>query len=77
MQEALTEHTRPRNLLMQEINIPSLEWLGGREYADDGKGTCRRCEMSQKDEPHVELLDAYSRAVIAVVDAVGPAVVSI
>ncbi len=36
-----------------------------------------RCEMKETDKTDVELLDAYSRAVIAVVDAVGPAVVSI
>lgn len=36
-----------------------------------------RCEVNPKDPTDIELLDAYSRAVIAVVDGVGPAVVSI
>ena len=35
------------------------------------------CEVGAADKSDVELLDAYSRAVITVVDAVGPAVVSI
>lgn len=34
-------------------------------------------EVSPQTTPEVEMLDAYSRAVIAVVDAVGPAVVSL
>jgi len=36
-----------------------------------------QCEVSPTDSSDVELLDAYSRAVIKVVEAVGPAVVSI
>jgi S1-C subfamily serine protease len=36
-----------------------------------------RCEVAENEKPDVELLDAYSRAVITVVDAVGPAVVSV
>ncbi len=36
-----------------------------------------RREVSPKDTPDVELLDAYSRAVTTVADTVGPAVVSI
>jgi len=35
------------------------------------------CEVSTAEKSNVELLDAYSRAVIIVVEAVGPAVVSI
>ena len=35
------------------------------------------CEVGTAEKSDVELLDAYSRAVITVVDAVGPAVVSI
>ncbi len=35
------------------------------------------CEVSTAEKSNVELLDAYSRAVITVVEAVGPAVVSI
>ncbi len=37
----------------------------------------QRCEVGAEGMRDVELLDAYSRAVIAVVDAVGPAVVGI
>ncbi len=36
-----------------------------------------RCEVKENEKPDVELLDAYSRAVITVVDAVGPAVVGV
>lgn len=36
-----------------------------------------RCEVREDDKTDVDLLDAYSRAVITVVDAVGPAVVSV
>ncbi len=36
-----------------------------------------RCEVREDEKTDVELLDAYSRAVITVVDAVGPAVVSV
>lgn len=42
-----------------------------------GEGTQGRCEMRAADTPEVELLDAYSRAVIKVVDSVGPAVVGV
>lgn len=37
----------------------------------------QRYEVSPTDASDVELLDAYSRAVVTVVEAVGPAVVSI
>ncbi len=37
----------------------------------------QRCEVSPADTSDVELLDAYSRAVVTVAEAVGPAVVSI
>jgi S1-C subfamily serine protease len=36
-----------------------------------------RCEVGSAEKSNVELLDAYSRAVITVAEAVGPAVVSI
>ena len=36
-----------------------------------------RCEVREDEKTDVDLLDAYSRAVITVVDAVGPAVVSV
>ena len=46
---------------------------------DDGEAgePLHRCEVSAEGRGDVELLDAYSRAVITVVDAVGPAVVGI
>jgi S1-C subfamily serine protease len=45
----------------------------------DGEGgeLVHRCEVSAEGRQDVELLDAYSRAVITVVDSVGPAVVGI
>jgi S1-C subfamily serine protease len=44
---------------------------------DELKKSEGRCEVKETEKPDVELLDAYSRAVITVADAVGPAVVSI
>jgi S1-C subfamily serine protease len=41
------------------------------------KGEESRCRIKESEKPDVELLDAYSRAVITVVDAVGPAVVGV
>jgi S1-C subfamily serine protease len=41
---------------------------------DDNEGLCK---VHEKDSSDLDLLDAYSRAVTAVVEAVGPAVVSI
>jgi S1-C subfamily serine protease len=45
---------------------------GGSRERDPG-----RCEVGATDQSDVDLLDAYSRAVITVVEATGPAVVSI
>ena len=47
--------------------------------AAEGSGTAVNgsCRIKSEDASDVELLDAYSRAVITVVDAVGPAVVGI
>ncbi len=44
---------------------------------DEGKNTEGRCEVKDTGKSDVQLLDAYSQAVITVVDAVGPAVVGI
>ena len=54
-------------------------WNTLRLLGDDGtrEGEAGRCEVGAMDQPDVDLLDAYSKAVITVVDAVGPAVVSI
>ena len=51
----------------------TLRLINGEEVKD----TQGRCEVRETEKTDVELLDAYSRAVITVVDAVGPAVVSI
>jgi len=50
-----------------------LDWLSGEAAAEPS----RPCEVDQTAVSSVDLLDAYSKAVIAVVEAVGPAVVSI
>lgn len=50
-----------------------LQWIEGPVSAQPAG----RCEVKNTDATDAELLDAYSRAVTAVVDAVGPAVVSI
>jgi S1-C subfamily serine protease len=55
-----------RREALQHISSP-----GDRAAAN---GSCR---IKSEDVPEVELLDAYSRAVITVVDAVGPSVVGI
>lgn len=52
----------------------TLTLIGDESPARHGEG---RCEVSPKDDSDIELLDAYSRAVITVVETVGPAVVSI
>jgi S1-C subfamily serine protease len=57
------------NSLRQTLGL-----IHGEEAGGNPEG---RCEIKEAEKPDVELLDAYSRAVIAVVDAVGPAVVSI
>lgn len=45
--------------------------------AGDQTSPPHRCEVDSAGKSNVELLDAYSRAVITVAEAVGPAVVSI
>ncbi len=47
--------------------------------SENGNGTSANgsCRIRDEEAAEVELLDAYSRAVIAVVDAVGPAVVRV
>jgi len=55
----------------------ALSWLSGMNVAPAADESCRPCEIKREDSPTIDLLDAYSKAVIAVVDAVGPAVVSI
>lgn len=55
----------------------TLEWLSGHGSSSNDEPSSKPCEVSRSDASDVELLDAYSRAVIAVVNAVGPAIVSI
>lgn len=55
----------------------SIKWIHGPDTAGGEKEAGQPCEVSRSDVADAELLDAYSRAVIAVIDAVGPAVVSI
>lgn len=50
-----------------------LSWLSGEASAESSPP----CQVAQEDASSSDLLDAYSKAVIAVVEAVGPAVVSI
>jgi len=59
---------------MDEKLQKTLKFIDGQGLAPDSQG---RCEMGPGEASDVELLDAYSRAVIKVVDAVGPAVVGI
>jgi S1-C subfamily serine protease len=59
---------------MDEHLKKTLSLIDGQELAQSSPG---RCEVGPGEASDVELLDAYSRAVIKVVDAVGPAVVGI
>ncbi len=52
----------------------TLKLINGQELERSAPG---RCEVGEREKTDVELLDAYSRAVINVVEAVGPAVVGI
>jgi S1-C subfamily serine protease len=59
---------------MDEELKKTLRFIDGQGLAE---GTQGRCEVAPGEASDVELLDAYSRAVIKVVDATGPAVVGI
>ena len=54
----------------------ALRLIKGEGEGEDG-APVHGCEVSSEDRQDIELLDAYSRAVIKVVDSVGPAVVGI
>ena len=54
------------NKTLKLINGQELEW-----------SVPGRCEVRDTEKTDVELLDVYSRAVINVVEAVGPAVVGV
>ncbi len=55
-------------------NEKALAWLAGEAARSDRAAASDSVDTSERDE---ELLDAYSRAVVSVVENVGPAVVSI
>ncbi len=59
---------------MDEQTEKTLRLIDG---ADLGQNAAGRCEVKPGDRTDADLLDAYSRAVINVVDTVGPAVVGI
>ncbi len=59
---------------MDEKCRKALQYLAGKE---NGASTSGSCQIKAEDATEVELLDAYSRAVITVVEAVGPAVVRV
>ncbi len=52
----------------------TLKLIEGQDLGSEVQG---RCEIQEAEKSDVELLDAYSRAVIHVAEAVGPAVVGI
>jgi S1-C subfamily serine protease len=58
----------------EDIRQRALRFVKGEEAI---KASEAPCEVDDAKKSDTELLDAYSRAVIAVVDAVGPAVVGI
>jgi S1-C subfamily serine protease len=58
----------------EEFTQRALRLIKGEETARSAED---RCEVKETDQSDVELLDAYSRAVITVAEAVGPAVVSV
>ncbi len=62
---------------MGDDRSSSLRWLEGETVTERKDPRLRPCELSSKEASDVDLLDAYSRAVIAVIEAVGPSVVSV
>jgi S1-C subfamily serine protease len=60
--------------MVKEAFQRTLKLINGKDLG--ARSQCR-CEVRPTEKSDTDLLDAYSRAVIAVVDAVGPAVVSI
>ncbi len=59
---------------MDEHCKKALQYLAGSSAGVSAKGSCK---IENGDATDVELLDSYSRAVITVVDAVGPAVLMV
>lgn len=60
--------------MTDKILAQALKLIKGEEARKSPEG---RCEVGDAEKSDVELVDAYSNAVITVVDAVGPAVTSI
>lgn len=59
---------------MGQTGAGALKFIAGNLEAEGAAG---RCEVGPSGKNDTELLDAYSRAVTAVAEAVGPAVVSV
>ena len=59
---------------MDEHIQKTLKLINSKDYVGNEH---KRCEISSSEASDVELLDAYSRAVIKVVEAVGPSVISV
>ena len=59
----------------KDDNLRQLRWIDGTPLEDPDSAPYAELEASHSND--VELLDAYSRAVVSVVAAVGPAVVSL
>ncbi|MBP6875837.1 MAG: trypsin-like peptidase domain-containing protein [Candidatus Eisenbacteria bacterium] len=55
----------------------SVQWTAGTAVGASARTACRPCEVKGNGEEPSEVLDAYSRAVIAVSEALSPAVVGI
>jgi S1-C subfamily serine protease len=60
--------------MMDDRLSKTLKVINGQNLGGDAQG---RCEIKEARKSDVDLLDAYSRAVIHVAEAVGPAVVGI
>jgi S1-C subfamily serine protease len=60
--------------MTDKLHQRALRLIQGEALSKSPEG---RCEVGDAEKSDVELLDAYSRAVITVVDVVGPAVTSI
>jgi len=64
-------------MMKRDKPLRSLAWLSGEAEASGRDSSPPHSRQALAELSNSDLLDAYSRAVIAVVDAVGPAVVSI
>lgn len=62
---------------MAKKKLGSLSWLSGGSSAAEKTSSPESRQAGQESPSDAELLDAYSRAVTAVVERIGPAVVSI